>query len=63
MKVRSKARPSLTVDGVRIYSEILGGGIYKVVEQSQGYYKIQTNTGREGWYLKDGFEEVKGCLG
>ena len=58
MIVRSKARTSITVDGVRISGELLGGALYKVVEQSQGYYKIQTLTGREGWYLKDGFEEV-----
>ena len=59
MLVRSKARTSTTVDGVRISSEILGGAIYKVVEQSQEYYKLQFLSGREGWYLKDGFEEVR----
>ena len=56
MFVKSKVRSSITVDGVRIGSELLGGAIYKVVEQSQEYYKIQTLTGREGWYFKDGFE-------
>ena len=60
MKVRSKARVSITVDGVRIGSELLGGAVYKVVEQSQEYYKIQTLTGREGWYFKDGFEVISG---
>ena len=60
MKVRSKVRSSITVDGVRIGSELLGGAVYTVVEHSQEYYKIQTLTGREGWYLKDGFEVISG---
>ncbi len=58
MFVKSKVRSSITVDGVRIGSELLGGAVYLVVGQSQGYYKIETLTGRQGWYLKDGFEVV-----
>lgn len=55
MFVNSKVRKSLLVDGVRFGDVIISGGIYRVLDTAGAYYRLEGL----GWFLKDGFEELK----